>query len=715
MGIYLNNRRVAFFALLLTIVSLLYSSTLQAPFNFDDEAVIKSQIAELMSLRPCVEDTFGNLSHKTKTVASSCKVWGSSTAKDLFYSFYPPQYRHLFYSSLIFNYSYGQLNPFSYHLVNISLHFFTSIIIFFIALITIQKGLSLDKKEALSIASITTLLFSINPIQSETVNYISARAVGMSSFFYLSALLSFILGSFRKQKPTPRFSLYLLSLVCFLASILSKETALTFPVALLLYDVCFMRNEYWISLKNRLLFFYLPCFLCAAFAALKVISMKNMIVDWWQRIDFEYGLKQIQIIGHGARLILLPIGLTFDYDFPNTFFTTNTLLITTFLFALGIILTIALYFPKRLMLVSFCFFWFLITLATTNSILPRADLLNERNLYLPSFGILFLLATTIHRLVLANHNQLVVKKIGAYCLIILFILQIILLHERNLLYRSNILLWEDTLQKAPGKLRALHNLSHFYMAEKNYEKAFTTLHALTKSKASPYYISYAHSNLGSIYLQLGDYRKAENQFKSGIRAKPSQPTNHFNLGTLLASQGHNLAAKKSYEKAENLYKSYRWGYQVPAELYMNKARLLLKLKLYKEAEVSINNYLKRVPESGSGHFVLANIFSAMGKQEQALHEYNLIGHTPKLKGEAHNNRALIFIKKKSFNLALEELHQAITVSPNLIDAHYNLGSLLIQTNGDPIEARRHLEKSLELATGHKEVVNRIKRTLNTLP
>ena len=572
----------------------------------------------------------------------------------------------------------------------------------------------MERKEAFSIASLTALLFSINPVNSETVNYISARAVGMSSFFYLAALLSFLLGSFRKQKPTPRFLLYLLSLVCFLASILSKETGLTFPLALLLYDVCFMRKEYWISLKNRLLFFYLPLLLCSAFAALKIISMKSMIVDWWQRIDFEYGLKQIQIIGHGARLILLPIGLTFDYDFPNTFFTTNTLLITTFLFALGIILTIALYFPKRLTLVSFCFFWFLITLATTNSILPRADLLSERNLYLPSFGILFLLAITIHRLVLANHNQLVVKKIGAYCLIIFFIFQIILLHERNLLYRSNILLWEDTLQKAPGKLRALHNLSHFYMAEKNYAKAFTTLHALTKSKASPHYISYAHSNLGSIYIQLGDYLKAENQFKSGIRTKSSLPTNHFNLGTLLASQGRNLEAKESYEKAERLYKNYRWGYQVPAELYINKAQLLLKLELYEEAGNSIKDYLERIPKPGPGHFIMAKIFAATGKQKQALHEYSQVGNAPKLKAEAHNNRALIFIKQKSFNRALEELHQAITVFPNLIDAHYNLGNLLIQTKGDPIKSRWHLEKALKLATS-QEVASRIKRTLNALP
>ena len=141
-----------------------------------------------------------------------------------------------------------------------------------------------------------------------------------------------------------------------------------------------------------------------------------------------------------------------------------------------------------------------------------------------------------------------------------------------------------------------------------------------------------------------------------------------------------------------MYKNYRWGYQIPPEFYINKARLLLKLGLYEDAESSIRNYLgmmpclcKTIPKSGLGHFVLAEIFAATGKYKQALHEYNQVGNEPKLKAKSHNNRALIFIKQKSFNRALEELHQATTVFPNLIDAHFNLGNLLIQTNGDPID------------------------------
>ena len=309
MGIYLNNQRAVFFILLLAITSILYSSTLHAPFNFDDEIVIKRETSQI---------------------------------HEKFLELYPPRYRHLFYSSLIFNYSLGKLNPFGYHLVNTSLHFFTSIVIFFIAFTTIEKGFLLNKKEAFSIASITTLLFSINPVQSETVNYISARAVGMSSFFYLSALLSFILGSFRERKIMPRFLLYFLSLTCFLASILSKETAVTFPIVLLLYDVCFMRNNCWTPTQNRLLFFYIPLFLCSIFVVFTVVEFKNMIVDWWQRIDIGYGLKQIRIIGYSARLLLFPIGLTFDYDFPNSFFPNTAVLSTIILLVLGIILAIAL-------------------------------------------------------------------------------------------------------------------------------------------------------------------------------------------------------------------------------------------------------------------------------------------------------------------------------------------------------------------------------------
>ena len=240
---------------------------------------------------------------------------------------------------------------------------------------------------------------------------------------------------------------------------------------------------------------------------------------------------------------------------------------------------------------------------------------------------------------------------------------------------------------------------------------------LAKSKASPHYIAYAHSNLGTLYLQLGEYQKAEDEFNRGIKAKPSLPTNHFNLGTIFASQGRYQKAKEAYEKAETLYKDYKWGYEIPKELYINKARTLLTLGLYKEAE----NSAKGAFGTGLGHFYLGKIYTAMGKQTDALHEYailhekdyELLDNGPELKARAHNNRALIFVQLHHFNAAIQEFKQAIAIYPNLYDAHYNLGNVLIQSNGDPIMARNHFEIALKISNT-QESKKRIKLALDNL-
>ena len=885
----LNNWVATFLALLIGVILLAYSNTLHGPFNFDDEAVIKVDTAE----------EHYNLS-QTSSSSTGFKKWLNNN--------YPPRYRHLFYSSLLLNYSQGKLNPFGYRLTNIFFHLITSIVIFFITFITIERGLERDRKESFSIAAITALFFSLNPVHSETVNYISARAVGMGSFFYLFALLSFILGSFRKRSTITRFLFYLLTLTAFIASILSKETALTFPIILLLYDICFMKKGDWMPARNRVLFFYIPLIFITVFAILKIHSLPEIIIGFWQTIDLNYGLKQIQIIAYGLSLILFPIGLTFEYDFPDSFFLNPVLRAWPLIFLLGLALVSVKFFRNTFALISFGIFWFLITLAPTNSILPRIDLLSERNLYLPSLGILFLLAIAIYRFTLANQTNSIIKRVAICSLIIIFLFQIALLHKRNLIYRSNILLWEDTLEKAPKNLQALHNLSHFYISNKKYEKAFVALKALTKSNASPHYISYAHSNLGTLYIQQGKHLKAEAEFKMGINAKPSLPTNHLNLGTVLALQGRYLEAKDAYKKTESLYTQYRWGHlhRIPLDFFLNKARLMLTLGLYEEAKKSAIKYLDRFndhafansiisssgnlekvdnqtyiklvkkfnlninppllngqiitgsrsgtkarvisydfpsnavytnvvwvkyltkdtitqkvqgidvtnsgagyttlpnikitggggtgaiaravisdkqtfigidvinsgsgytstpsitvigggggkgaqfkvtlnnsniflegeristtsfstsayfvekifpgtrsPEAGRGHFILAKTYDLMGKHEQALQEYNQVGNEPKIKSESHNNRALIFIQQSLFDRALKELNQAIKILPNFPSAHFNLGTLLIQTDGDLIKAKWHLEKALKFSS-NQDRIKKIKQILNTL-
>ena len=579
---------VAFCFLLLLLISTSYANTLQSPLNFDDRLVIKTEIAQ---------------------------------SGKQYFDFFPPRYRHLFYLSLAINYSQGKLNPLGYHLFNISLHFLTTLTVFLISYITIKRGTGWGRY-AVPITVITTLFFTLNPVHSETVTYISGRASGLSGMFYFSSLLFFMLGSFRERAAGSRVFCYLVSVPFFVAAVLSKEISFTLPAIILLYDFCFMRGDRWSPRKTRLLYFYFPLFVCAALSIFKVLFMKSMIVEWWQKIDFDYALQQARIIGHGIHLLLFPIGLTFDYHFPDAFFPHPALRAWPILLLVGLMAGVIKYFPKAGKMVCFGVLWFILTIAPTNSFLPRLDLLSERNLYIPSFGIFFLMASIGVPFFLSQGSKL--RNIGGVCFATVLIFHATLLIDRNATYRSNIAIWEDVVQKAPGKTRAWNNLSHYYLKESNYEKAFESLQGLMQSNPSTHYLAYAQSKLGIIYSRWGDLPKAIVAYEEGIRLDPFAPINPLNLGGVYARQGNLLKAKETYEQAERLFKSDPSWRNVPPNLYLMKAHILFKLGLFEQAETTANIYLNLAPGSSSGHALRGKIYAAMGKNAKARREFSKV-------------------------------------------------------------------------------------------
>ncbi len=74
----------------------------------------------------------------------------------------------------------------------------------------------------------------------------------------------------------------------------------------------------------------------------------------------------------------------------------------------------------------------------------------------------------------------------------------------------------------------------------------------------------------------------------------------------------------------------------------------------------------------------------------------------------------MFIQQNLFDRAVKELDQAVKIFPDLPDAHFNLGSLLIQMDGNLIKAKWHLEKALKLSS-NQDRIEKIKQILNTLP
>ena len=319
--------------ILLVLILFSYANTLNSPLNFDDHAVL--QQIELSGL---------NAYHQIP----------------------PIQYRHLFFLSFSLNHSQNGLELFAYHLVNITFHFLTSLVLLLIVFFTLDNGTSWQGKHALGIAGLTAILFTINPLNTETVTYISGRASGMAGFFYLLAMLSFIFGSLKKfsGKTIP---FYAFALTAFTAALLSKETSITLPAVIILYDLCFMKNDRWVSFKSRLGFFYLPIALTLLVLLVSQPFLQQLIITWAGKLDLNYALVQAQIIGYAFKLCFFPINLIFDYDFTPNWFASGFFKWLPVLIWISLVAVILKNFKKLPPVISFSIFWFILTISITNS------------------------------------------------------------------------------------------------------------------------------------------------------------------------------------------------------------------------------------------------------------------------------------------------------------------------------------------------------------
>ena len=735
---------------LLFLIIIAYANTLFSPFNFDDQALLQQVI---------LNDPTG------------------------FNQMWPIRYRHLLYFSFSFNHSLSGLETFSYHLTHILFHFLTSIAVLLITFKTLANNPHWKIKSILGLSITTAFLFALNPLHTEAITYISGRSSAIAGFFYLMALLFFILGSEKNSNPKTAYYFlslsaigiaflsegstlpiplgiilfdlcvmkkkgwlpfknrllliylpfaifielfihasggifyllallffimghkstipsrtalplyYFLTLFMFSLALLSKETTFTFPLAIILYDLCFMRGEGWRPFKNRLFFIYLPMsILVAAFVILSP-PMRTLVMNWFWKADPNYAFAQASILVYALKLCLFPINLTFDYDLSTNL---GPLIFSHFIplaIWLGTILVVVKNFRRISPVLVFSFLWFLITISPTNSFLPREDLLSERNLYLPSFGLSFLIAFAFYHLFTLKSGASLSRP-GLALLVTLFLIQSTLSLTRNSTYRSNILLWEDTYKKSPADLKVLHNLSHYYLEEKRYQQALVPLLRLSRSEAGNFYRAFAHSNLGSIYTQNGNSSKAEKEFLKAIELEPSLPLGHLNLGTFYASRGKFQQARIELLRAQKRYMSNNWGYSMPKDLDLSLARVNWELNSISEAKRHALQFLNKIPASSDGLLLLGKIYQKEGNNALAEKTYLEIQEGGLASAKAYNNLGVLYIKSNQYEKAQDAFNSSINYYSQIPDAHYNLGNLILELNGDPALAQGHLTSAL---------------------
>ena len=397
----------------------------------------------------------------------------------------------LYASFLVDRLLYG-FEPAGYHALNILLHVGSTTLVYAILKMAVEEGAT--------IPFWTALIFAIHPIATETVTYISGRASGLMAFFYLLALWLYVRAW---DVPASRRPVSMCAaLGAWILSIGSKETAVTLPLILPLWDVL-VRRVKGASLRSAMLAqvpFWIVLILATGWAlrhprysALAQFSLS--IRPFWDNV-----LSQLHVIAYSVYVLFTPWNQSFDHDLPVLHSPTQwPLPLDLALLAGSVAASILL--AHRLPIVSFGLAWYFIQLLPT-SVIARNDLLSERNLYLPAIGLLLACVATASyakQWMTRKKQQPAVVQLGSAALATgLALVLCFFTDQRNVLYQDRLLLWSDAVRKSPNKARPHNNLGYAHAMHGDWDRAIEEFR--TAARLDPNFIL-AQQNLRDAYLR----------------------------------------------------------------------------------------------------------------------------------------------------------------------------------------------------------------------
>jgi tetratricopeptide (TPR) repeat protein len=228
------------------------------------------------------------------------------------------------------------------------------------------------------------------------------------------------------------------------------------------------------------------------YTALALFSVQ--IRPFWNHV-----LSELHAVAYAVLLCFTPWNQNFDHDLPLFHSITEWPLPLDVLLLAGMSLT-ALATWRRFPLLAFGIGWFFVQLLPT-TLIPRNDLLSERNLYLPAIGLLLAIVVLgsqlIHWFLTIIQRPAFVRVASAGLAMALIVTLCFFTHQRNILYQDRLLLWSDAVAKSPNKARPHNNLGYAYALRDDWDHAIEEFRLA--ARLDPDFIL-AQKNLRDAYL-----------------------------------------------------------------------------------------------------------------------------------------------------------------------------------------------------------------------
>ena len=652
-------RRDWFWALLLiAFVFIAYIQVFRAGFLWDDESHLTQN--------PCV---VGPLGLK--------EIWTTTQAV------YYPLVLTMFWAL----HKFFGLNPLPYHLLNISFHVASAMLLWRILQVLRVGG-----------AWLGAALWALHPVTVQSVAWVTELKNTQSCVFYLLSILFFLkwedqggaVSRPSQRRTGDRRSLvFALSLLFFLLATLSKTSVVMLPFVLALC-VWWMRGR--IRWRDTLAL--------APFALISVVASAWTI--WEQRFharavgpDWTQTFPERLIIAGKAiwfylGKLMLPHPLIFIYPRWDV----DSSKVVAYLPLLAAIAgLVALWFihAKGGHALFFAAAYYVVSLFPVLGFFSvfffRYSFVSDHFQYLASMGPLALtgagIATLLGRFcetradfvshpdavprsgsTIATPRRRLVLSAGL-CGILLVSIGF-LTWRQTAEYRDLLALYTATLQKNPDCWMAHYNLGIVLREQGEADQAID--HYQRAVALRPDYAE-AHYNLGRLLVEHGQLNDAVAHYERAAAINPADAEAQNNLGVTLFGIGRADDAIAHYQKALEIWPDY-------AEASCNLANALIAKGDFDGAIARYTACLAAIPDQEEAQYNLASALLRRGRTDEAIIQYQKVLEMHPGSADTHANLGSAWLSKGRVRDAIVEYTKALQISPDNLAALSNLAWLL---------------------------------------
>jgi protein O-mannosyl-transferase len=479
------RRTTAALLVLVAVTACAYAPTLANGFTWDDEYVLlrNEAVRDLSSLPRFFAD------------ATTSAAYGGLVV-----------YRPLRTAAFALAYGAWGMAPLGYHLANLLLHLVNVLLVYAVA----RRILGGAERWALLAAA----LFAVHPIGSEAVAGVVGLGDLLSAAFLLGALRLHLEVERVERRELPRLAAVA---ALFAASLLSKETALVFPLLAGWHDLVLRRGHGPVG-RRRLAYLAGLAAIGAGFLALRTAIIGGLNAGSREGVTFGRTLwMQADVLARYLRLVAWPEGLSVRHSIPVplSFFEPRTVLSVAAVLAVAGAAVLAW---RRAPVVSFGIGWFFIGLAPVMNVVPLPGaMMGERFCYVPAIG-LFLAAAGAVRAALGGEERLgAPARVGAAAVALALAVATFL---RCREWRDNVTLFEAAVRVAPDSNVVRLNLVREYQA-----RGLEDLARLHWAAGRANTLAYAdrYVTIAERAEAAGSREEAEAWYRRALKLSPSDP------------------------------------------------------------------------------------------------------------------------------------------------------------------------------------------------